>query len=349
MKFDYIVGNPPYQESRDTTKDMPVYNSFMDSAFELSDRVLLITPGRFLFNAGATPKAWNLKMLNDEHFKVCFYEPDSSKVFPGTDIKGGIAITYRSKDEDFGAIGMFTSFNELNSIRYKVENSGFESLATIIYSPAAFKFSEKFHEDNPGVRYHEIDGEPAGLLSKGNDYMIATNVFDKLSDYLTTEVPNPPEDYAQIVGLLKGKREKRYIKKEYVDAPDSFNRYKVILPESNGSGSLGEALSTPVVGAPYVGHTQSFISIGSFSTEDEAAACMKYIKTRFARVMLGIKKITQHNQRPVWEYVPLQDFSCKSDIDWKDSISDIDVQLYKKYGLDDKEIKFIETHVKEME
>ena len=235
MKFDFIIGNPPYQETRDTTKDMPVYNAFMDSVFDISDKVLLITPGRFLFNAGATPKAWNQKMLNDEHFKVCYYEPDSSKIFAGTDIKGGVAITYRSKHESFGAIGMFTSYSELNSIRSKVEKAGYKSISSIIYSPAAFKFSEKFHEDFPEVRYHEINGKPAGLLSKGNDYMIATNVFDKLSDYLTSEKPNSNETFAEIVGLLKSKRERRFIKKEYIDAPDNFEKYKIILPESNGS------------------------------------------------------------------------------------------------------------------
>lgn len=92
MKFDYVIGNPPYQE--ETIGDNknyapPVYHFFMDEAFKVADRVELITPGRFLFNAGSTPKAWNKKMLNDEHFKVFFYEPDSSKMFPFTDIKGG--------------------------------------------------------------------------------------------------------------------------------------------------------------------------------------------------------------------------------------------------------------------
>ncbi len=75
---------------------------------------------------------------------------------------------------------------------------------------------------------------------------------------------------------------------------------------------------------------------------------MKYVKTKFARVMLGILKITQDNTRDKWKYVPLQDFTSSSDIDWTASIPDIDKQLYKKYNLDEKEINFIETHVKEM-
>ena len=75
---------------------------------------------------------------------------------------------------------------------------------------------------------------------------------------------------------------------------------------------------------------------------------LKYIKTKFSRTLLGILKVTQHNHKGTWKYVPLQDFTPNSDIDWSQSIADIDRQLYRKYGLTDAEIEFIETHVKEM-
>ena len=93
MKFDFVIGNPPYQEeqiSEDTDGSLknyapPVYHFFMDAAYQIADKVELITPARFLFNAGSTPKDWNKKMLNDEHFKVLYFEPDSSKIFKNTD------------------------------------------------------------------------------------------------------------------------------------------------------------------------------------------------------------------------------------------------------------------------
>ena len=100
---------------------------------------------------------------------------------------------------------------------------------------------------------------------------------------------------------------------------------------------------------PGVGATETFISIGSFNSENEAENLLKYIKTKFARAMLNVLKITQHLTPSVWQYVPLQNFTTTSDIDWSKSISEIDQQLYKKYGLSDKEITFIETNVKEME
>ena len=95
MKFDAVVGNPPYQETSGKNSDNPIYHLFMDVAFNLSEKVSFITPARFLFNAGATPKDWNNKVLNDDHFKVIYYTSNSTDVFPNVDIKGGVAITYR--------------------------------------------------------------------------------------------------------------------------------------------------------------------------------------------------------------------------------------------------------------
>ena len=107
-------------------------------------------------------------------------------------------------------------------------------------------------------------------------------------------------------------------------------------------------LSTPLIGAPLIGYTQTFLGIGSFDNEQEAKACYKYVKSKFARVLLGIRKTTQNNPPYVWKYVPWQDFTPSSDIDWTQSISDIDRQLYRKYGLSEDEIQFIESNVKEM-
>ena len=124
--------------------------------------------------------------------------------------------------------------------------------------------------------------------------------------------------------------------------------YKVIIPESNGTGVFGETLWSPLIGKPRRGYTQSFIGIGAFDNYDEAKAAKKYIETKFARAMLGILKVTQDNNRDVWKYVPLQDFTSKSDIDWSKSVSEIDNQLYAKYGLSEEEISFIESTIKEM-
>ena len=173
MKFDVVIGNPPYQEQTigNSTQALPIYNKFMDLSYQIADKAILITPARFLFNAGATGKAWNEKMLHDEHLKVIYFNQNSSDVFPNTDIKGGIAITYRDVSQNFGSIGVFTSFPELNSILKKVEIKNERSFSSIIYGQNTYQFSEKFHLDNP---------EAKDKMSKGHEKDIITNAFDTL-------------------------------------------------------------------------------------------------------------------------------------------------------------------------
>lgn len=98
-----------------------------------------------------------------------------------------------------------------------------------------------------------------------------------------------------------------------------------------------------------IGHTQSFISFGQFDNIEEAYSCMKYIKTKFVRCLLGTLKVTQDNPKNTWSNVPMQNFTSSSDIDWSKSVKQIDEQLYIKYRLTDKEIAFIEEKVQAME
>ena len=107
-------------------------------------------------------------------------------------------------------------------------------------------------------------------------------------------------------------------------------------------------ISKPTLGTPSVGFTETYIGVGNVDTQSEAEAILKYVKSKFARTMLGILKVTQNNAKPTWAYVPLQDFTSSSDIDWSKSIAEIDEQLFVKYGLDDEEKNFIRTKVKEM-
>lgn len=336
MKFDYIIGNPPYQDETlgdNATYAPPIYHLFLDEAYKIADRVELIHPARFLFDAGSTPKEWNRKMLSDEHLKVLYYEQDSSKVFSNTDIKGGVAITYRDETENFGAIETFTAFSELESIMKKAApHDETESLMSVIY------IQNKFNLNALYSKYPEYE---AIIGSNGKDKRFRNNIFEKVSLFSDEKVC---EDDFHILGIVNNKRVWKYFPREFMDLEhENLFKWKVLLPRANGSGAIGEVLSTPLVG-----YTQSFIGIGAFDTREEADAAMKYVKSKFARTMLGILKITQDNNRETWRLVPLQDFTVNSDIDWSQSVAGIDRQLYAKYGLDEREIEFIETHVKEM-
>ncbi|HFI0568625.1 TPA: Eco57I restriction-modification methylase domain-containing protein [Streptococcus suis] len=342
MKFDVVIGNPPYQDNtlgENDTYAPAIYHLFMEESYKIANKVALITPGRYLFSPGRLPKIWHEKMLNDEHFKILFYSQDSSKVFPGTDIKGGVAIGYRDVHKNFGAIELFIPFDELRSIVKKVDSVSRGNISSLITNPLSHKFNEKLRETHPEV---------IELASKTFD--LRSNVLDKLDNVIFFDnKPNDNNEYMQILGLYKKQRAYKFIRRDFIKGPKNIENYKIFVPESNGSGAIGEVLSTPLIGEPLIGHTQTFISIGDFNTKLEAEACLKYIKTKFSRALLGVLKQTQHNPAPIWAKVPLQDFTSSSDIDWSQSVAEIDAQLYKKYGLSQEEIDFIESNVREMD
>lgn len=345
MKFDFVIGNPPYQDNTlgdNDTYAPPVYNKFMDEAYMVADKVELIHPARFLFNAGSTPKAWNQKMLKDNHFKVLQYEEDSKKWFSNIEIKGGIAITYRDNERNFGTIEIFTPYPQINTILKKVKAvKNFQSLSKIVISSYSYHFKEKLYHDFP---------ELLGRLSKGHELDFKSNVFQKFSEVFRKTLEGDSEDSLKILGRKLNERTYRYIKKVYVrDDVCNLYTYKVFLPGAIGNGDFGEVLSRPIIGEPGTGSTETFLSIGVLQTREEAENVIKYVCSKFARTMLGVLKRTQANTPDKWKYVPLQDFIDKSDIDWSVSIANIDKQLYKKYGLSEEEITFIETNVKEME
>ena len=343
MKFDYCIGNPPYQEAtigENDTYAPQVYNKFLDAAFEIANKVEMIHPARFLFNAGSTPKAWNEKMLSDEHYKILDYHEDASAVFPNTEIKGGVAISYHDNNKVFGPINVFTKYVQLNSILNKsTKSSSFISMQKMVITRTAYRLTEKMHSDNP---------DALSKLSKGHPYDMSTNIFDRLPMLFYDKKPVDEYEYVGILGRTSNNRVLKYVRKEYVNNPDNLSFYKLFIPSACGNGIFGETLTMPVIYGPSVGATETFISIGSFDAEYEAENAVKYIRTKYLRTMLGILKTTQHLTPDVWKYVPLQDFTDKSDIDWSKSIKEIDQQLYKKYDLSDEEIDFIETHVKEM-
>lgn len=340
MKFDVVIGNPPYQEESpgESSSKKPIFNYFMDLSYKLADKAVLITPGKFLSDAGGTPKSWNKKMLHDPHIKVVLFEKDSSVIFPNTDIKGGVVITLRDKTQNFGEIGTFTGFDELDAVLKRVEPHISESLSDIAYSRTSYKFTESLHRDFPEARK---------LLSRGHKFDVASNVFETLPMIFNNNKPDD-DDYIRLYGRENKQRIYKYIKREYIADHPNLEKYKVILPKSNGSGVLGETISGPIVGVPLVGHTETFMSFGAFETEQEANALLKYIKTKFARTMLGILKVTQDNPVSVWRFIPLQNFTDESDIDWSASINEIDNQLFIKYNLTNQEIGFINEKVQEM-
>ncbi len=359
MKFDAVVGNPPYQDSTSVNnRSGAIYPYFYGIAERLSSRYSLISPARFLFNTGLTPKKWNEAMLGNPHLKVAHFEQEAIKIFPNTDIKGGIAIIYYDRNEILGPIGEFIPDKTLEQISSRfVKDSN--NLPSIVFSGRSdLKFTERFLMDYPQSvqdRLNAINETHGNVtaLSPGEEYELKSSTFDVLPYVFLNQQPANSEDYYKILGLEGSKRCYKWIPKKYMTPryPESNNisSYKLFLPESNGAGVLGEKLSTPVIGHPSESSTPTFISIGNFNNKETASNALKYLHTKFVRILLGICKKTQHNPAAVWSYVPMQIFDNNSDIDWSKSVAEIDMQLYKKYGFSDEEIAYVESIVKPME
>jgi hypothetical protein len=360
MKFDVVVGNPPYQElSTVNNKQDAVYNYFYDLAESISNQYCLISPARFLFNAGLTSKTWNKKMLNDPHIRVQYYNQISNEVFSNTDIKGGVAVLYRNYEEIFGSIKNFVPDNTLREIARKFDPDSVRNLPKIMYGGRSdLKFNDLFlkdYPDSPQRRLEQIQRKHPEVqeLGPNEEYELKSSTFDSLDYVFKSAKPYNREVYWEILGLYNNERTFRWIEKKYMDAryPERNNleKWKVFVPKANGSGHFGEILSSPVICGPLTSATPTFISIGSFDKREEAENLLKYLKTKLLRALLGILKITQDNPPLKWAYIPLQDFTLNSDIDWDVSIPEIDKQLYKKYNLNQEEVDFIETKVKPME
>lgn len=341
MIFDVAVGNPPYQDDMDNRESQPaVYNYFYDLAEVISGKYCLISPARFLFNVGSTPKSWNEKMTSDKNLKVAYFNQKSSELFPNNSIKGGVVIVFRDSRKIIGPIGTFTSYKELNTILNKVVSGDFLPLNTLLHGNTSYKYTDILWSENSNL---------INRVSGGSSKYLSSSAFNKLKEIFFEEKPKDGKDYVKILGRQDSKRATKWIRRDYLDRHENIDKYKVLVPSSNGTGELGEVLSTPIIAAPETGHTETFISFGAFDEAQDANKLLKYIKTKFARTMLGVIKITQGNKtKQVWSKVPLQDFTLSSDIDWSKSIPEIDQQLYKKYGLDQSEIDFIESKVKAM-
>jgi hypothetical protein len=348
MKFDAVVGNPPYNETIvNRGEQPPIYHYFLEQSQRIANTATLITPARFLFNVGLTPKDFNKKMLNNEHFKITYFEQDGSKVFPSTDIKGGVAVSLYDESRSFGKIGVFTSFKELNSLIKRVVDAvdRFKPLSEILNGNTSYKYSKSLFDENP--QFDQI-------LSGGSRRYLASSVFDAIPDVFFDKKHEGSVDYVLIQGRQNSKRIAKYIKRAYLQYHNNLDKYKVLLPSSNGSGAIGEVLSTPLIGEPSTGHTETYISFGAFdhrTTRQKIFIEVLKVKVCSRAMLWAHEKVTQHNKtKDVWSRMyRFKILPASSDIDWTKSIPEIDQQLYKKYGLSQEEIDFIESKVKPME
>ena len=342
MKFDFVIGNPPYQETigKDTDSNSSLskqlFPIFVEEAIKLgADKVMLITPSRW-FAGDAQDKSF-LKMRefiqNNNHIKVMYNYKNAREVFPNAEIKGGVSFFLFDK-EYTGKVRFINSEN--GTVKEEIRNLFEEGMDIIISDSLNYGILSKIKE--------RVDFIPLTTITTGR------NAFGIIGKQDVVDEISTKDKFDGAIELRCKGDEIRWTSRENVTKNiDTIDKYKVYISKSAGSPNK----DFKVIGMPYVGEkasvcTDSLIPIGKFETREEAENLAKYMKTKFLRYMVFIIKMSQNVTQIVYKFVPLQDFTDKSDIDWTVSVEEIDKQLYKKYNLSTEEIDVIEKTIKEM-
>src|SRR5699024_10485052 len=352
LKFDVIIGNPPYQENDNGKRDLgagknasasPVYNKFVLSSMKISNIQSFIIPTRWAFGAGKGLKSFTDVMLNDENIQNFVFYQNSKEVFPDNDIKGGVCyftrnINYIGKSD----IIIYLSNNKV--IRRQDYLNTSNSGRLIIYNELGSILNK--------VLMYSEESSIINIMSTLKPYGLRTDFFRNPLKYgvSKTSIKRQDEFDIRVLGLGENqKREYRYINRDepLTRGLDSIDTWKVFSPYAYGNGTFGERIPEPIIGEPGDIVTETFLRFGNFDNKFEANSLAKYMQTKFFRVLVSILKVTQHSTT-TYRYVPDQNFTSNSDIDWTRSIKNVDEQLYKKYNLSKTEIEFIEENVAEI-
>ena len=319
MKFDVIIGNPPYQLNDGGGKGasaMPIYQLFVQQAKKLNPRYLtMIIPSRW-FSGGKGLNEFREIMLNDKRLSHIVDFFDSTECFPGVDISGGVCYFLWQNG--------YNGDCQVKSIRSNKEN--------IMSRPLLETGSESF------IRFNEAVSIVRKTMK--NNFVSFENIVSARKPFGTISKLSrfPRSNYIYTFAYPKN----GYINKSKIIQNNHWiGMYKVYI--SKAYGERGEfpylILGKPFEGGPNTCCSETYLLIGPYSKNEEVSNCISYIKTKFFRFLVLLKKNTQNAAKGVYSFVPLQDFSHP----WTDEM------LYKKYGLTDEEIAFIESMIRPME
>ena len=335
MKFDVIIGNPPYQMSDgsggSTDSAMPIYNDFIEQSIKLNPKFLvMITPSKWMVG-GRGLKKFREKMKKDTHIVEIHDFENSNLCFPGIHLDGGVSYFLWDKEYDGPTKFVYYTENDmvLETTRY-LDNEYFEF---IIRDSRIFTILEKTKNE---AKFSEI-------VSNVRPFGVRKDLFNNPNKYFDFNLSQHFfENSVKIYGVkgIKGgaKRTEAYIIKDKITVNCScINKYKLFFTTSYSTN----AVHPPKVieGMPGEVCTETFLMIGPFESREKQENCLSYINSKFFKFLLFFGKGTMQVTKEVFSLIPLQDFS-KS---WTDE------ELYQKYGLTQEEIDFIELMIKPME
>ena len=346
MKFDVVIGNPPYQENDNQSgkgSAKPIYDKFIEIAIDLNPNIVtLITPSVW-FLGGKGLDQFRNNMLNDIHFKTFHNYITAKDVFPTVNLRGGVNYFVWSKYYDNSKTGIRVVTIQNN----KVIDDGVRE----------FKLSESdlFISENRALALLNrlVADNVIDMAYETSDIMLYKFVSERNPfGFTTVEKDFKIKNFDGAVTMFASKGKKYYLNIDQIKKHRAWiNKYKLFTPFANNIGTdLNDDNLNYIIGQPNEIANETFLTIGADLdlNQQSADALGKYLQTKFVRLLISLAKANQNGTQKTYRFVPLQDFTVNSDIDWTKSVSEIDQQLYMKYGLDDTEIQFIETHVKEM-
>lgn len=360
-RFQYAIGNPPYQEALGGSGHvLSIYPDFLYAAGLIAQYTTMVHPVRAFRGAGRVNRSVVNNVLMDDHFTFASPVMDSDDLFPSADIRGGVILTtidHTGHTPQPPIRGRFAQSSPqeatvakllppplvaiLDHVLTAMDERGEQSIMEIIHS-----YMDSQWSDTARAEWE------TSFAAAPHQYYLQTNVFTTLPELFHDRVDREftadgaMEGHYRVLGR-NGGRVARYVRKEYLDVPNVLQHgYRLFVPKANGNGDFGERLAETIIGTDDMLYTATFILFGTFDTIAEAAALQQYVNTRFVRALLGVLKVTQDNTRKTWRYVPLQDFTATSDLDWQ-SVDTLDEQLAAKYGLTDEQQQWLVEHVQE--
>ncbi|MBD5229475.1 MAG: hypothetical protein HDS69_05495 [Bacteroidales bacterium] len=340
MNFAAIIGNPPYQDRGGSggTNDAPIFQHFCNVASALKpSNISMIIPSKwFAGGRDSLLGEFRTTMLTSGHVKKLVAFTSSRELFPSVEIKGGIC--YFLLDDRINELCEY-SLHKDSVIVSEKRNLALSEI--FIRDPQLSQLVAHIKELHCG---NFVDS----IISADTPFGIPTNpeANKDIKTYISQQIDSSHS--IELHYLSKLKRVTAYIPKKIIAKNSKdINKPKVYIPKAGGSGSDTKVLSDPILAIKPSVCSQTYV-YASFNSANEAKAFEKYIRTKFLRILVSAAKVTQDALSKVYRFVPVQDFTANSDIDWSKSIAEIDTQLYTKYNLSDEEISFIESMIKPM-
>lgn len=328
MKFNTIVGNPPYMVltggGSTSKQSVPIYQEFVGKLSDKARLASFVLPSRWYSGGMASIEPFRDQMLNDPHIKTIIDFANSKNVFPGMSISGGVSIILRdfqhkgycqftnaetsdNLTRNLNEFPILVRSNKAIGILYKLKYE--KSLQSLVYPLDAFG----------------IPTYVRGCSNKDEEHSIALYTSQGITYIVESEV-SKNKDLAQKYKVILGQKTS-----EHANEPDSKGMFRIF------SSSIKILHPGEVC-------THTYFCVGRFDNFFAAEALAKYLKTKFVRFLVSVALASSSLSAKAFLFVPIQDFSKTSDINWQ--VENIDSQLYSKYNLSEEEIAFIESKIK---